>query len=292
MTFKGGIQKTEARARTGGSAGKMVAGGGIGTVLLVGLFLLMGGNPQELEQVIGSQQTNQSQGSGTLDHCQVSDQANTEADCRVEFTALSVDQMWEEILPAQAGIEYTEPGLVVFQNATQSGCGYASSKTGPFYCPADQSTYFDVSFFDQLSQYGGENTPFAQQYIVAHEFGHHIQQLEGTLKLSNYNDPGADSNAVKIELQADCYAGMWAHYADKGEDAFLEPITEQQVQDAITAARAVGDDNIQERATGEVRPDMFTHGTSEQRQEAFLTGYRTGQMSACDTLERGVYKTT
>ncbi|MCQ9342763.1 neutral zinc metallopeptidase [Corynebacterium sp. 153RC1] len=294
MTFRGGIQKTESRARTGGGGtGRMVAGGGIGTVLLVGLFLLMGGNPAQLDEFLGSQSgagQQQVETSGGLDHCQVSDQANTEADCRVEFTALSVDQMWQEILPQQAGIEYTEPGLVVFTNATQSGCGYASSKTGPFYCPADQSTYFDVSFFDQLSQYGGENTPFAQQYIVAHEFGHHIQQLEGTLRLSNYNDPGAESNAVLIELQADCYAGMWAHYADQGEDAFLEPITDAQVNDAITAARAVGDDNIQQRSTGEVRPDLFTHGTSEQRQEAFLTGYRTGQMSSCDTLGRGVYR--
>ena len=121
-------------------------------------------------------------------------------------------------------------------------------------------------------------------YIVAHEFAHHVQQLEGTLSMSNYNDPGADSDAVKVELQADCYAGIWIAHADKGENALLEPITEEQVQGAIDTARAVGDDNIQRRTGGEVRPDLWTHGSSEQRQNALLTGYREGNMAACDTL--------
>ena len=170
---------------------------------------------------------------------------------------------------------------MVFTNSTRSGCGVASSATGPFYCPTDQTAYFDVSFFDQLKNYGATNTPFAQEYIVAHEFGHHIQKLQNTLGMSNYNEPGPESNAVKIELQADCYAGVWAYYADKGDNALLQPITEEQLAGAINAARAVGDDNIQQRSGGEVRPDTFTHGTSEQRQEAFLAGYHTGQMSSC-----------
>ncbi|WBT07792.1 neutral zinc metallopeptidase [Corynebacterium sp. SCR221107] len=294
MTFRGDIQKTSNRARTGGGGRRVAAGGGIGTLVLVGLFLLMGGNPADIGQFLGSDQVTQGDSangtdSGGLDHCKTGEDANTYDDCRVEFTAMSVDQMWEEQLKAQAGIDYIQPGLVVFTDTTSSGCGMATSATGPFYCPGDESAYFDISFFDQLPRYGGANTPFAVEYIVAHEFGHHIQQLEGTLSLSNYNDPGADSNAVKIELQADCYAGMWAHYADKGANAYLEPITEEQVNDAITAARAVGDDNIQARSGGEVRPDLFTHGTSEQRQEAFLAGYYSGKMSACDTLGRGVY---
>ncbi len=178
---------------------------------------------------------------------------------------------------------------MIFNGSTNSGCGTASSATGPFYCPADQSAYFDTTFFDSLSNYGAHNAPFAQMYIVAHEFGHHIQQLEGTLQLSDYNDPGADSNAVKIELQADCYAGIWASHADKGEDALLEPISQQQVADAVTAAQAVGDDNIQRRSTGQVQPDAWTHGSSEQRQRAFLAGYNSGRMAECDTLGRGVY---
>lgn len=291
MTFKGGIENTEHRARTSGGGRKVAMGGGIGTIIAVGLFLLLGGDPGQVGEILGSDSGSQQiEGpSGHLEHCKSSDDANRYADCRVEFTAKSLDQVWTKQLKEQAGIDYTMPDLVVFTNTTNSGCGRASSATGPFYCPADTSAYFDVSFFDQLENYGGVNTPFAQEYIVAHEFGHHIQQLEGTLRLSNYNDPGEDSNAVKIELQADCYAGLWAHYADKGEDAFLEPITKEQVRDAITSARAVGDDNIQRRSGGEVRPDLFTHGSSEQRQEAFLAGYNSGKMSACDTLGRGVY---
>ncbi|AZA11531.1 KPN_02809 family neutral zinc metallopeptidase [Corynebacterium gerontici] len=290
MTFRGGIEKPENLARTGGNGGKIAAGGGIGTLLLVGLFLLMGGDPAQLGGLVGGEQQPQSQNSsGTLEHCQTSDDANKYADCRVEFTALSLNQVWSTQLPDQANLNYTKPGLTVFNSSTSTGCGTASSATGPFYCPVDHTAYFDVSFFDQLQKYGGENTPFAQEYIVAHEFGHHIQSIEGTLGLSDYNDPGPNSNAVKIELQADCYAGVWGHFADKGEDAFLEPITEQQVQNAIDAARAVGDDNIQSKAGRNVNPESFTHGSSQQRQEAFLSGYRSGKMASCDYLQRGVY---
>ncbi|QDZ42687.1 neutral zinc metallopeptidase [Corynebacterium sp. sy039] len=292
MTFRGDIEKSENLARSGGSGGRIALGGGVGTVVLVGLYLLMGGNPSDLGQLIGGQtdggQTQQS--AGTLDHCKTGADANENTDCRVEFTGLSVNQMWEEQLAQQSGVEYTKPGLTIFSNSIATGCGQASSATGPFYCPSDQTAYFDVSFFDELGKFGGENTPFAQEYIVAHEFGHHVQNLEGTLGLSDYNNPGQDSNAVKIELQADCYGGVWAHYADKGEKAFLEPITDDQVKDAINAARAVGDDNIQKRSGTEINPESFTHGSSEQRQEAFLAGYKSGKMSSCDTLGRGGYK--
>jgi len=290
MTFRKDANVTGGRrATTGGSGGRIAAGGGIGSLLLIGLFLLMGGNPSDIGGMLGGGQSGGGPES-TLEHCNTPEDGNRDADCRVEFTAQSVDQMWATMLPEQAGIEYREPGRVVFQNVVASGCGQATSATGPFYCPADQSAYFDVSFFDQLNRIGGTNSPLAQMYIVAHEFGHHVQQLEGTLSLSNYNDPGEDSNAVKIELQADCYAGIWVAHADKGENAMLEPITREQVAGAIDTARAVGDDNIQKRSGGEVRPDLWTHGSSEQRQNAFLTGYNEGTMAACDTLERGVYR--
>ncbi|MHA2789085.1 KPN_02809 family neutral zinc metallopeptidase [Corynebacterium sp. S7] len=300
MTFKGGIQKPGNRARTGGGGrtGTVAVGGGIGGLLIIGLFLLLGGNPSDLGQITGGGQTTdggQQQPAQTfqdpgLAHCQTTDDANVYADCRVEFTAYSLDQMWTEILPQQAGIEYQEPGLVVFEGSTQSGCGYASANTGPFYCGADQSAYFDVSFFDQLDQLGGDNAPLAQMYIVAHEFGHHIQSLEGTLGLIDYNNPGEDSTAVLLELQADCYAGIWVNRADEGQDALLETVTPQQVESAINTARAVGDDNIQRRSTGEVQPDLWTHGSSKQRQDAFLRGYNNGTMSACDYLNTGNYK--
>jgi len=290
MTFRKDANVTGGRrATTGGSGGRIAAGGGIGSLLLIGLFLLMGGNPSDIGGMLGGGQSGGGPES-TLEHCNTPEDGNRDADCRVDFTAQSVDQMWATMLPEQAGIEYGEPGRVVFENVVASGCGQATSATGPFYCPADQSAYFDVSFFDQLNRIGGTNSPLAQMYIVAHEFGHHVQQLEGTLSLSNYNDPGEDSNAVKIELQADCYAGIWVAHADKGENAMLEPITREQVAGAIDTARAVGDDNIQKRSGGEVRPDLWTHGSSEQRQNAFLTGYNEGTMAACDTLERGVYR--
>lgn len=272
----------------------IATGGGIGSLLLIGLYLLLGGDPGA---ITGSDpQTDQTQvgpeesGEDAFAHCQTAEDGNKYDDCRVMFAAQSVDKVWAQQLPDQAGIEYVEPGRVIFNNTTMSGCGQASGATGPFYCPADESAYFDTTFFDQLRNFGGDNAPLAQMYIVAHEFGHHIQKLEGTLSLSNYNEPGEDSNAVKIELQADCYAGLWAHYADKGDDALLETITEQQVTDAVNTARAVGDDNIQRRSGGEVRPDTWTHGSSEDRAQSFLAGYNSGKMEQCDTLGRGVYK--
>lgn len=296
MTFKSGASFDGKRASSGGRGrgGMIATGGGVGSLLLIGLYLLLGGDPGA---ITGSQsQPDQTQvgpeesGEDAFAHCKTAEDGNEYDDCRVMFAAQSVDKVWETVLPEQAGLDYVEPGRVIFSNTTVSGCGQASGATGPFYCPADESAYFDTAFFDQLRNFGGENAPLAQMYIVAHEFGHHIQKIEGTLSLSKYNDPGEDSNAVKIELQADCYAGLWAHYADKGEDALLETITEQQVTDAVNTARAVGDDNIQRRSGGEVRPDTWTHGSSEDRAKYFLAGYESGKMEQCDTLERGVYK--
>ncbi|WJZ02806.1 KPN_02809 family neutral zinc metallopeptidase [Corynebacterium freiburgense] len=295
MTFRDDVTKSAPGASKRGPGGTVAIGGGLGTLVLVALFIFMGGDPKQLESMLG-QQTQQEQSSNGqeqasgLDHCKVGADANKYDDCRVDFTASSLNVIWGKVLPEQAQIEYTRPDAVIFQGSTNSGCGQASASTGPFYCPRDQSAYFDVSFFEQLRGLGAKNAPFAQEYIIAHEFGHHIQQLEGTLKLSNYNQPGADSNAVKIELQADCYAGVWAHHADDGENALLKEISQQEVQDAIAAAQAVGDDNIQKRSGGEVRPEAWTHGSSAQRAEAFMAGFNTGKMSSCDTLERGVYR--
>lgn len=295
MTFRDDVTRSGGNARkSGGGGGRgMAVGGGIGGLLLVGLFLLLGGNPAEIDQVLGGDQTQiesgESTGAGDFDHCQSGADANASDDCRLYYTSFSVNEMWQTLLPAQAGIEYTEPTLTLFENSTQTGCGFASASTGPFYCPSDQDAYFDLTFFDQMRQFGAENAPLAQMYIVAHEYGHHVQNLEGTLGLSNYNDPGADSNAVKIELQADCYAGIWANHSSEGPDPLLQPITESELDSALLAASAVGDDNIQQRSGGDVNPESWTHGSSQQRKDAFLAGYNTGQMSACDFLNRGVY---
>lgn len=291
MTFRGDVSRSGGSARKGGGGRGMAVGGGIGGLLLVGLFILLGGNPSQIDEVLGGGQGQVESGeAGNFDHCQTGEDANDYDDCRLYYTSFSVNEMWATVLPAQANIEYVEPTLAIFENTTQSGCGLASASTGPFYCPTDQDAYFDLSFFEQMRQFGAENAPLAQMYIVAHEFGHHVQNLEGTLGLSDYNNPGEDSNAVKIELQADCYAGIWANHADKGENRMLEPITESELDSALTAAAAVGDDNIQERSGGEVNPESWTHGSSQQRKDAFLAGYNTGQMSSCDFLERDVYQ--
>ncbi|AHW64090.1 Putative zinc binding metallopeptidase [Corynebacterium glyciniphilum AJ 3170] len=219
---------------------------------------------------------------GRLDHCTTVEDANTYDDCRIEGTAISLDTVWSSLLPDQAGINYSEPGLVIGDGQVNTGCGTASTaQTGPFYCPGDETVYIGDDFFSQLSSMGGSDGPFAQMYVVAHEFGHHIQHLEGNLGLSDYDDPGEDSNAVKMELQADCYAGVWASHADKGEDAVLDPVTPDQVNQAITSAQAIGDDAIQSVGGGQVTPDAWTHGSSEQRQRWFTTGYDNGTMASC-----------
>lgn len=281
MTFKPDVTVDDERVITSSNRGLVIGGSSIGALILAGILWYLGVDPGQLQDVLGTGDASTSQSASGLAHCKTGEAANKYAECRVDFTARSLDEVWGQQLPEQANLQYKKPKVMVFTNSTRSGCGVASSATGPFYCPTDQTAYFDVSFFDQLKNYGATNTPFAQEYIVAHEFGHHIQKLQNTLGMSNYNEPGPESNAVKIELQADCYAGVWAYYADKGDNALLQPITEEQLAGAINAARAVGDDNIQQRSGGEVRPDTFTHGTSEQRQEAFLAGYHTGQMSSC-----------
>lgn len=218
----------------------------------------------------------------SLDHCNTPEDANTHDDCRILATGKSLDNYWAAALPDNEGIEYEAPGLRIAEGNISTGCGSANiSQTGPFYCPGDKTVYMSVPFFDQLKQMGGSNGGFAQQYVTAHEFGHHIQQQQGTLSLSNYNDPGAYSDAVKVELQADCYAGLWASNADKGPDAMIDPITQEQVNQAIQTAQAIGDDAIQSSSGQEVNPDLWTHGSSEQRTDAFIRGYQGGTMQSC-----------
>lgn len=218
----------------------------------------------------------------TLEHCTTVEDANAYDDCRIEATAISLDAVWTGLLPAETGISYTEPGLMIGDGQVNTGCGTASTaQTGPFYCPGDETVYIGDDFFTQLRQMGGSDGPFAQMYVVAHEFGHHIQHLEGNLGLSDYDNPGEDSNAVRMELQADCYGGVWAAHADKGEDAVLDPVTPEQVNQAITSAQVIGDDAIQRAGDGEVNPDAWTHGSSEQRAHWFTTGHDRGSVASC-----------
>jgi hypothetical protein len=186
-------------------------------------------------------------------------------------------------------VEYVQPGLTLFQDVVDTGCGQATSQVGPFYCPPDQRAYFDTSFFQVLTdRFGASGGPLAQEYVVAHEFGHHIQNQLGLLGQAQQDPSGPESGAVRSELMADCFAGVWAHHATTTPDPdtgrpLLAPFTRQDLVDALSAAAAVGDDRIQEAATGRVEPEGWTHGSSEQRQRWFSAGYDSGDVRACDT---------
>ena len=295
MTFNNNLNNYSDGVSTGGSGGGRGGGGG-GNILVallassigrkfgipgmiiaaVVVFFFSGGS-----NMIGGGD-NASQQGEQLQGCETKEDANSRDECRIAATKKSLDDYWGEALPANANIDYSKPQVHIAEGRISTGCGAANiSQSGPFYCPSDKTVYLSTGFYEQLNKMGGSDGPFAQEYVTAHEFGHHIQNLQGNLGLSDYNDPGEDSNAVKMELQADCYAGLWASHADKGDNALLEPITQDQVQQAITTAQSIGDDAIQESAGQEVNPDSWTHGSSEQRQESFLRGYQGGTMESC-----------
>jgi predicted metalloprotease len=199
----------------------------------------------------------------------------------------STEDIWREVL-AKYGMRYKEPVMVLYRGYTRSGCGGAQSQMGPFYCPVDKKIYLDLGFFDELAKRHNAPGDFAQAYVLAHEIGHHIQDLQGTLDKvqrakQSWGGNSRKSNAlqVKVELQADCYAGVWGHYAQKRFNA-LEP---GDIEEALRAASAIGDDTLQKEATGRVRPDAFTHGSSAQRVEWFKRGFQSGDLRMCNTFQ-------
>ncbi len=215
-------------------------------------------------------------------------EANQQIDCRIEGAAVSLEQYWTESA-SEIGINnYVNPTIYLFDGHTSTGCGNATDAIGPFYCPADQSIYIDTSFFDVLvKQYGAEGGPLAEMYVLAHEWGHHIQNLGGILSSKNSQDQGATGGAVRTELQADCLAGAWMQSAAQavdgdGNELMKEP-TRAEIQTTISAAQAIGDDHLQEQAGMEVQPESFSHGTSEQRTNWLMTGYQQGA-GACNTF--------
>jgi predicted metalloprotease len=198
----------------------------------------------------------------------------------VSVVLAQTEDIWKKIF-AKHNARYKEPKLVLFRQSTRSGCGYANAQTGPFYCPADQKVYLDLGFFDELRQRHNAPGDFAQAYVIAHEIGHHVQNLAGTLNKSHSLKARAskkEANAlqVKVELQADCYAGIWAHYVKSVMD-------EGDIQEALNAASAIGDDTLQKHSQGYVVPDAFTHGSSKERMRWFNRGYKSGELSACQT---------
>lgn len=281
------------RASGGGGGlrgGGLALGGGSGCVFLIILVIwtLLGGNPLAL---LGGASGPATQGgpASSLEECQTGADANTNDDCLVQATIESADSLWASAAP-EAGIPFEEPRGELFTDQVSTGCGAATSQTGPFYCPADQTIYIDTAFFASLqSTFGASGGQLAKEYVVAHEYGHHIQRLEGTMSQIDRSDLGPQGDQVRLELQADCYAGLWAHHASSTVDdngtPMLEPLTEQQIQDALSAASAVGDDNIQENVSGgQSTPETWTHGSSEQRMHWFTVGYQEGTVGACDTF--------
>lgn len=278
--------KVKRRGRT-----TAIGGGAVGVGAIV-VFLIAQFTGFDLSGIVGGgtglttiQQEGES--ADAAPECRTGRDANLRVECRMEGAAESLDAYWTSEARS-LGISYTSPEFFLFQDSTDTSCGQASAATGPFYCPPDRAIFLDTAFYDDLqSQYGSSGGPLAQMYVVAHEWGHHVQQLQGSFANTDRSGTGASSGSVRVELQADCYAGAWVGDAATTEDAngetFFEPITRSQITDALSAASAVGDDSIQERATGRVDPDSFTHGSSEQRQRWFLRGYQQGATS-CDTL--------
>ena len=263
-------------ARGSGGGGRLVLGGGIGTVVLVVLYLLLGGDPQAL---FNSQQAQLPQ------TAQYDSQApRDEASKFVAVVLANTEDAWNEIF-RQMGREYQEPRLVLFTDMIQSGCGFASGATGPFYCPQDRRVYIDLGFFRELQQLLGAGGDFAEAYVIAHEVGHHVQNLLGIsdrVQAMRRRVSEAEYNqlSVRLELQADFLAGVWARYTDRVKHV----VEAGDIEEAMRAAAAVGDDRLQYRSRGYVVPDSFTHGTSEQRVRWFRRGYETGDLSQGDTF--------
>jgi len=263
--------------RGGGGFGLPVIGGGIGTIVIVIIAALFGVNPGKLLQ----------QG-GTAPTQQAPVQPGSTTDPQVDFVQAvlgDTEDVWNAYFK-EHGQQYQEPHLVLFSRAVQSACGMAQSATGPFYCPLDGKVYIDLEFYRELKQRFQAPGDFAQAYVIAHEVGHHVQNLLGTSdKVHALQERASESQAnelsVRLELQADCYAGVWANHAQKMKN-ILEP---GDVEEALNAASAIGDDRLQMQSRGYVTPDSFTHGTSEQRVSWFKRGFQGGELGNCETFK-------
>lgn len=291
MTFNDNVRVDTSKVskRSGARRGGAIAGGGIGIALLLVIgSQLLGVNLTPLtpvvEQLVGGGSSGQSGQEVALTGCETGADANEDIECRMAAASDSLDRYWT----TQVGNYRGPADVVLFSGQTDSGCGAASSATGPFYCPSDESIYIDVAFFETLrSDYGASGGSLAQMYVLAHEWGHHVSNLIGSLQ-SVGRESGPASGSVRLELQADCFAGAWVQNAQTVTDdsgvPFLMPVTQEQIADAMNAAGTVGDDHIMESAGVGVDPERFTHGTSEQRQRWFMTGYENGP-TACGTFD-------
>jgi predicted metalloprotease len=278
-----------------GGGGLALGGGGLGIVGIV-IYLLVqvlgGGQPGTVQSPLQPGQTGSQSAGDLASTCKTGADANARLDCRIVGFTDSIQSYWTQAFGSRNG-GYKPAQTILFSGSVQTGCGNATSDVGPFYCPADGLVYLDLGFFDELTtRFGAQAGPLAQAYVVAHEYGHHVQNLLGTSDRVQQGDTGPQSGSVRLELQADCYAGVWTHHAATTKDAqgrtFLKTPTQEQINTALSAAAAVGDDRIQEQAQGRVSPESWTHGSSAQRQQWFMTGYNSGQPNACDTFSGSI----
>ena len=283
----------------GGFGGRVAAGGGgLGIVGLIIYFLLsqLGGGSGGGLALPDLSSLGQGQTVGTSDvanTCKTGSDANNQLDCEVVADINSIDGFWSDQF-ARSNQTYRAPRTNFFNGSVRTGCGNATSDTGPFYCPADNQVYIDLSFFKELeTKFGAKGGPFARAYVLAHEYGHHIQFLLGTTNRVQSGDTGPTSGSVRLELQADCYAGVWGNHATQVPTATGRPLITGVDQDDINAAldtaSRIGDDYIQTQLAGQsVDQSQFTHGSSAQREKWYSTGYKSGQPAQCDTFARGV----
>jgi len=267
--------------RRGLGGGGMAVGGGLGTIIIAAIVFFLGGDPSAIL----------SSGGGSTQQTEQRELTKEELNVRsfIKMITAENEETWQKIF-AENNMQYKPAKVVLFESATSSGCGTAQAAMGPFYCPADQSVYMDMSFFKELqSKFGAKVTEFTIAYVMAHEMGHHVQNLLGVLNETHnaqqsgkYSESDLNKISVATELQADFYAGLWARYSNERE-SFLEP---GDLESAVEAAEAVGDDNIQKRSQGYVNQESFTHGSSAQRKEWFMKGYNSGDIKQGNTFQQ------